>query len=173
MATVIIGAGVGGLAAAIALATKSEAVTVLEAKSGAGGKLLPVSIDQDNFDSGPTVLTMRWVFDEIFQLAGVDFDIALNLKPLSTLARHYWSGEASLDLFADAAQTVDAIGRFAGKHEAENFVAFSARAKQIHAALLEPFLKSQRPSLWGLTRAMPLGDTLRINPFETYWNALR
>jgi 1-hydroxycarotenoid 3,4-desaturase len=172
MAIVIIGAGVGGLAAAIALAAKGEAVTVLEAQSGAGGKLLPVRVADDSYDSGPTVLTMRWVFDALFQLAGFDFDSALNLKPLSTLARHYWSGGTSLDLFADAAQTHDAIGRFVGKMEAQNYLAFSAKAKQIHNALLGPFLKSQKPSLWGLTRAMPLGETLRINPFETYWNAL-
>ena len=172
MATVVIGAGVGGLAAAIALAAKGEAVTVLEAQSGAGGKLLPVRFGNDMFDSGPTVLTMRWVFDTLFQLAGSDFDSALNLKPLSTLARHYWNGGAALDLFADAAQTFDAIGRFAGKGEAQNYLAFSAKAKQIHNALLGPFLKSQRPSLWSLTRAMPLGDALSINPFETYWHAL-
>jgi 1-hydroxycarotenoid 3,4-desaturase len=173
MVTVVIGAGIGGLTAAIALAAKGEAVTVIEAQAGAGGKLLPVRIDGQQFDSGPTVLTMRWVFDEVFKIAGDDFSRALNLKPLSTLARHYWSGSARLDLFADPAESAAAIGRFAGKAEAQNYVAFSAKAKQIHNALLEPFLKSQRPSLWGLTRAMPLGETLRINPFETYWKALR
>lgn len=172
MVTVVIGAGIGGLTAAIALAAKGEAVTVLEAQSGAGGKLLPVVLDGQVFDSGPTVLTMRWVFDEIFNMVGTDFSRSLPLKPLSTLARHYWSEGATLDLFADPGQSVDAVGRFAGKAEAQNFMAFSAKAKQIHNALLGPFLKSQRPSLWGLTRAMPLGEALRINPFETYWNAL-
>jgi 1-hydroxycarotenoid 3,4-desaturase len=173
MATVIIGAGVGGLTAAIALATQGETVTVLEAQSGAGGKLLPVTIGDNTFDSGPTVLTMKWVFDELFDLAGSNFDSALSLEPLSTLARHYWSGGATLDLFADTGQTIDAISRFAGKEEAQNYVAFSAKAKQIHQTLLEPFMKNQRPSMWSLTRAMPLGEALSINPFESYWRALR
>lgn len=172
MVTFVIGAGVGGLTAAIALAAKGEAVTVLEAQAGAGGKLLPVVLDGQVFDSGPTVLTMRWVFDDIFKIAGDEFGRSLPIKPLSTLARHYWSGGATLDLFADPTQSADAVGKFAGKVEAQNYLAFSAKAKQIHNALLGPFLKSQRPSLWGLTRAMPLGEALRINPFETYWNAL-
>jgi 1-hydroxycarotenoid 3,4-desaturase len=172
MTTAIIGAGIGGLVAAIALAARGESVTVFEAQAAAGGKLRPVVLAGQHFDSGPTVLTMRWVFDEVFQAAGESLDDWLLLQPLSTLARHYWSGGASLDLFADKNQTADAIGRFAGRGEAQNYLAFAKKSKAIHDALLGPFLKSQRPSLWGLTKAMPLGATLQINPFESYWHAL-
>ena len=70
MATVIIGAGVGGLAAAIALAARGEQVTVLESQTGAGGKMLPVRLGEHRFDSGPTVMTMRWVFDELLGTVG-------------------------------------------------------------------------------------------------------
>jgi 1-hydroxycarotenoid 3,4-desaturase len=172
MTTVIIGAGIGGLVAAIALAARGERVTVFEAQAAAGGKLLPVVLNGQHFDSGPTVLTMRWVFDAVFQAAGEGLDDWLLLQPLSTLARHYWSGGASLDLFANKNQTADAIGQFAGRDEAKSYLAFAKKSKAIHDALLGPFLKSQRPSLWGLTKAMPLGATLQINPFETYWHAL-
>jgi 1-hydroxycarotenoid 3,4-desaturase len=172
MATVIIGAGAGGLSAAIALASRGEKVTVLEAQSGAGGKLLPVTLGGLQFDSGPTVLTMRWVFDQLFALSGHHLDAELKLHPLHCLARHYWTGGASLDLFANQQQTIDAIGRFAGKSEAEGYRKFASQAKRINYALLNPFLKSQRPTLCGLTRAMPLSEVLRINPFESFWNAL-
>jgi 1-hydroxycarotenoid 3,4-desaturase len=172
MATVIIGAGAGGLSAAIALASRGEKVTVLEAQSGAGGKLLPVMLGGLKFDSGPTVLTMRWVFDELFTLAGRNLDSELKLLPLHSLARHYWTGGVRLDLFADQNQTIDAIGRFAGKSEADGYRKFAAAAQRTHHALLGPFIKSQRPSLLGLTRAMPIGEVLRINPYESFWRAL-
>ncbi len=172
MTTVIIGAGAGGLAAAIALAAKGQAVTVLEAQSGAGGKLLPVHVGGSQFDSGPTVLTMRWVFEELFQRGGENLADNLSLQPLHTLARHYWSGGQMLDLFANGDETADAIGSFAGLAEARGYQAFAKAAKRIHNSLLQPFLKSQRPTPWSLAAAMPLADLFGINPFQTYWNAL-
>jgi 1-hydroxycarotenoid 3,4-desaturase len=172
MATVIIGAGIGGLSAAIALAARGEDVTVLESQSGAGGKLLPVNVAGQQFDSGPTVLTMRWVFDELFARCGEVFSSHAKLCPLDVLARHYWTGGATLDLFADQQQSIDAIGHFAGKAESEGYKAFASASHRIHQSLLHPFLKSQRPTPWGLASAMPLRDVFGINPFENYWHAL-
>jgi 1-hydroxycarotenoid 3,4-desaturase len=172
MATVIIGAGIGGLAAAIALAAKGESVTVLESQSGAGGKLLPVVLDGLEFDSGPTVMTMRWVFDELFHRAGDNFESHLTLHPLDILARHYWGDSSILDLFADRTRTADAIGRFAGKAEAEAYQKFATASQRIHQSLLQPFLKSQRPTPWGLAAALPFRDLMGLNPYQTYWQCL-
>jgi 1-hydroxycarotenoid 3,4-desaturase len=172
MATVVIGAGVGGLSAAIALAAQGEAVIVLESQSGAGGKLLPAVVNGAQFDSGPTVLTMRWVFDSLFGMCGDTLDANLSMHPLETFARHYWSGEARLDLHRSQEATVDAIGRFSGSIDAAGYKAFAADSRRIHSALLKPFLQSQRPTPWGLTAAMSFGDIMHINPFETLWHAL-
>ncbi len=172
MATVIIGAGAGGLAAAIALTAKGQEVKVLEAQPGPGGKLLPVRVGDTQFDSGPTVLTMRWVFEELFERAGDRLESHLKLVPLQTLARHYWSKGQTLDIFADPQQTIDAIGHFAGRAEAEGYRDFATDSKRIHKSLLTPFLKGQRPTPWSLAASMPLRDMLAINPFETYWHAL-
>ena len=172
MATIIIGAGMGGLAAAIALSAAGEQVTVIERQKGPGGKLLPVRVQDAELDSGPTVMTMRWVFDELLALAGLGLDDYVAAEPLHTLARHYWSNGRSLDLFADREQTKQAIGDFSGAAEAKGFSDFSDAARKMHQALLKPFLKSQRPTPWGLTAAMPYSDIMRINPFETLWSAL-
>lgn len=172
MATIIVGAGIGGLAAAIALAAAGEQVVVMERQSGPGGKLLPVRSHEFELDSGPTVLTMKWVFEELFKLAGRNLDDCVAAEPLSVLARHYWTGGLSLDLFANRQLSEQAIAEFAGASEARGFADFSESASNIHQALLKPFLKSQRPTPWGLTAAMPLSDVMRINPFETLWSAI-
>jgi 1-hydroxycarotenoid 3,4-desaturase len=172
MATLIIGAGIGGLSAAIALAAQGEPVQVLERQAGAGGKLLPITIEGQSIDSGPTVLTMLWVFEDLFQRAGLSLHDAVTLHPLTILARHFWRGGAMLDLHADRQATADAIGKFAGPQNAKGYLAFAATAERIHKALLTPFLKNQRPTPWGLAAAMPPSELLRINPFETLWSAL-
>ena len=123
-------------------------------------------------DSGPTVRPMLWGFEALFALAGEYARGALAPRPLPVLARHYWKGGASLDLFADRTRTLDAIGSFAGSAAARGYQDFMTAAQRIHHALRDPFLRRQRPTPWGLSAAMPLRDVMRINPFESLWHAL-
>jgi len=85
---VIVGAGMGGLAAAIALAARGLDVTTLEAAARPGGKMREVDVDGLMIDAGPTVLTMRWVFDEMFEQAGAPLSERLTLRRIERLARH-------------------------------------------------------------------------------------
>lgn len=173
--TIIIGAGIGGLAAALTLAARGEEVLVLERGEGPGGKIRQLAPAGRGIDAGPTVLTMRWVFDHLFAEAGVSLDACLALTPLRILARHAWSEAERLDLHADLAASADAIGRFAGAGEAKRFLAFSAESRRIYETLEKPFLRSQRPTPFSLAMANGFSGMLamaRINPFETMWTAL-
>ncbi|MEN9728868.1 MAG: hypothetical protein RL434_3234, partial [Pseudomonadota bacterium] len=67
---VVIGAGVAGLASAMLLAARGQAVQVYEAAGAPGGKMREVNVGLASVDAGPTVLTMRWVFEELFADAG-------------------------------------------------------------------------------------------------------
>ncbi|MEN9874440.1 MAG: hypothetical protein RL186_1337, partial [Pseudomonadota bacterium] len=60
---IVIGAGMGGLAAAIDLARQGCDVTVLERASHVGGKMRQVVAGGHSIDAGPTVFTMNWVFE--------------------------------------------------------------------------------------------------------------
>jgi len=101
---IIIGAGIAGLAAAAELAAKGLDVTVVEAGATPGGKLRQVEVgpagDRRPLDAGPTVFTMRWVFEALFEALGTSLAAELELRPATILARHAW-GEARLDLLAD------------------------------------------------------------------------
>ena len=102
---VIIGAGMGGLTSALRLSHHGYDVTVLEASSVPGGKVHTREIDGAKIDSGPTVFTMRWVFEELFNEIGADLESELSLTSLSILARHFWPDGSALDLSANAKQS--------------------------------------------------------------------
>ena len=169
---VVVGAGIGGLTASVALASEGVDVLLLERAPAVGGKVRQVMVDGRAIDAGPTVLTMRAVFDELFEAAGERLADHLVLVRETILARHAWSGGAGLDLFADRAASADAIGRFAGLAEARGFVAFSERAARIWRTLEPSFIRASRPSVLRLTaRAGPVA-LAGISPFTTLADAL-
>ncbi len=173
--TVIVGAGVGGLAAAVALASRGQEVLVVERAAGPGGKMLPAEVGGHQIDAGPTVFTMRWVFEELLAAAGTSLEAELALTPLSILARHAWGDGSRLDLHADAAASAEAIGDFAGAAAAKGYLAFKVRAERVYRALETPFIRSPRPTPLSLAwRAGPgrLGELMRISPYSTLWDAL-
>ncbi|RZU02849.1 1-hydroxycarotenoid 3,4-desaturase CrtD [Rivibacter subsaxonicus] len=172
---IVVGAGIGGLVSAIELARGGARVLLLERAAQPGGKLREIEIEGQRLDAGPTVLTMRWVFDELFARAGSSLERHLRLRPARTLARHAWSAEERLDLHADVEASVDAIGRFAGAAEAQRYREFCARARRTYRALEKPFLRASRPnpiSLVARSGLRGLPELLRISPFGTLWNAL-
>ena len=172
---VVVGAGVGGLVAALYLAADGLDVTVLEASDAPGGKLRPQALAGTWLDAGPTVFTMRWVFDALAARLGKRLDDELPLMPLRTLARHAWSDGSQLDLHADFEASVDAIGRFAGAAEARGFRAFGARARAMHDTLLPSFMDAQQPNPLSLTWRVAtrgLSGLGQISPFGSLWHGL-
>ena len=110
---VVIGAGVGGLAAALRLATAGLSVTVVERGRVPGGKMRSVSVGGVPVEAGPTVFTMRWVFDELLAECGARLEERVILTAADLLARHAWSRDERLDLFADIDASTAAIADFA------------------------------------------------------------
>jgi 1-hydroxycarotenoid 3,4-desaturase len=126
-------------------------------------------------DAGPTVFTMRWVFEELLAQAGTSLEDRLGLRRAEVLARHGWDDGSRLDLFADVDRSADAIGALFGNANRQGFIRLCARAAQIYATLEGPFLRSSRPTPLSLaTRAglRGLPGLARISPFGTLWKEL-
>jgi 1-hydroxycarotenoid 3,4-desaturase len=172
----VVGAGVGGLVSALLLAARGLDVTLLEAGDEPGGKMRAVAVDGALIDAGPTVFTMRWVFDEILAEVGASLDELVRLRPLSVLARHAWRGlDARLDLHADAQASADAIARFASPGEGQRFLAFCAEAQRIYRRLEGPHIRSSRPSFAQMVSdlgAAGLKELAALGPFATLWKTL-
>ncbi len=173
---VVVGAGIGGLVSALLLACKGLEVTLVEAASAPGGKMRQVQVDGVAVDSGPTVFTMRWVFDQILADAGSSLDSLLTIKPLDVLARHAWRGHApTLDLFADVQRSADAIADFSSPAEARRFLRFCDQARRLYDTLEGPYIRSERPTLASMGGDLgPRGLALLagLGPLASLWKAL-
>lgn len=66
----ILGAGIGGMAAAIHLATQGLSVTVLEQNAAVGGKMAEIRAEGFRWDTGPSVITLHGVLEDLFRAAG-------------------------------------------------------------------------------------------------------
>jgi 1-hydroxycarotenoid 3,4-desaturase len=172
---VVVGAGMAGLVSALRLAHQGLQVTVVERAGQAGGKLRAEWVDGQSIDAGPTVFTMRWVFDELLQSVGAQLDSELVLQRLPVLARHFWGDGSALDLFDDPAASEAAVEAFAGAAEAARFRAFCATTRALYDQLEAPFIRSQ---LAGVPRFMwnvgPRGLALLtgIGPLRTLWRSV-
>ncbi len=171
----VVGAGVAGLSAAVELASRGIDVTVLERAAEPGGKLRQVVVDGAGVDSGPTVFTMRWVFDELLARAGTTLEAELKTSRLDVLARHAWGAGGTLDLFADARRSSDAVAAFAGPAEARRFDAFRAEAKRVYETLEGPYIRSPRPGFWKMVADLGPGGLATLStlgPFAALWRSL-
>jgi 1-hydroxycarotenoid 3,4-desaturase len=172
---IVIGAGMGGLAAAADLARQNCEVTVLERAEGSGGKMRQVKVGASLIDAGPTVFTMKWVFDALFKEAGLALEDHVALLPAEILARHAWVSGGNLDLYADIQRSAEAIAEFAGAREASGYLAFCERSRRIFETLNGPFIESQRPGPLELVRRVGpnnLGAMWDTAPHQTMWSAL-
>ncbi|MET3471435.1 1-hydroxycarotenoid 3,4-desaturase [Novosphingobium sp. 1529] len=172
----IIGAGIGGLAAAALLAARGLAVTVIEKAGHPGGKARQLAVDGVGIDAGPTVFTLRDVFADVFRDCGADLADHVTIRRAQVLARHAWDGAGQLDLHADPARSEEAIGDFAGAAAAAGFRAFRAEAARIHGILDATMLRGSKlawpPSLMWRIGLWRVGDLLAIRPYESLWKVL-
>lgn len=168
----IIGAGIGGLAAAITLAAAGRPVVVVERGAVPGGKVAAARVGGLAVDAGPGALSLRPVFDQLFAAADTTLDQQLHLTRLPLLGRHVWPDGRMLDLPADSAAAEQAIGAFAGPAAARGYRDFMARAAKCWAALEKPFLTVQRPGALALGAQAGMRGLLGTSPFGTLWDAL-
>ena len=144
---VVIGAGMGGLAAAIRLAAAGCAVTVLETADHPGGKARALATAAGPAAMGPTVLTLRAEVDALFALCNTTTEAEVDIRPLPHLARHWWPGSGPLDLYSDRDANIEAIHAFAGPREAAGFARFDRHSRAIYRAFEHSVMRAPRPNL--------------------------
>ena len=126
---VVIGSGFGGLAAAVRLGARGYRVTVLERLDAPGGRAYVHHMDGFSFDAGPTIITVPYLLEELWQLAGRRLQDDIDLRLMNPYYRLIFNDGSTLDVTGDKAQMREAVGRISpGDVEGyERFMALSYR----------------------------------------------
>jgi phytoene desaturase len=167
---VVVGAGLGGLAAAARLSATGHTVTVLEQAPQVGGKLGWYARDGHGFDTGPSLVTLPQVLEDLFAATGAPLAEALELRRLDPAVGYRFADGTRLSmpgrLDAVPAALADALGSGAGAQ----WSAFLDRAAAMWRVTEEPFLRSPLAGPATLLRlARRTGDLATIAP----WRSLR
>jgi len=104
--------------------------------------------------------------------AGSSLADHVTLRPAEILARHAWSADQRLDLFADIKRSVDAIGDFAGARQAALFRDFCARSSEMYRTLERAFIHEATPTPLSLVLDAGLIPVARLKPYSTLWDDL-
>lgn len=136
---VVVGAGLGGLSAAIRLAASGWGVTVYEQQSLPGGKAGSESRGDWRFDTGPSLLTMPYVLEQLFAEAGRNWTDYLAVERLEVICNYFWPDGTRLHAYGDPERFAREIEAKTGE-PADHVRRYLEYAGRIHEVASEIFL---------------------------------
>ena len=137
---VVVGAGLGGLSAAMHLAGAGHEVVLLERETQPGGRAGRLEIDGFKFDTGPTVLTMPDLIDDAFSALGEDYRDWLDLIPLDPAYRAFYPDGSTLDVYADPQRMAAEIEAKIGPDEAAGYLRFVDYVARMYDVEIRDFM---------------------------------
>ncbi|MDZ7719470.1 MAG: phytoene desaturase family protein [Balneolaceae bacterium] len=161
----IIGAGIGGLAAASLLAKKGYDVTVFERNSTPGGKMQQVEVNGYRFDTGPSLLTMPFILEKLFKSCDENLDDYLKFTELEPLCRYFYRDGTVFDNFSNADRTIQQIKNFAPE-DADSYQEFLNYSENLYQKTADAFLFNPLYDLNDL-KNLNFKDFLGIDAFST------
>lgn len=150
----------GGLATAIRLAAAGHSVTIFEKNERVGGKLNLLEEGGFRWDTGPSLITMPFVYHELFACAGRKLEDYVEFVPVEPVCRYFYpdAGRTVFDASDSVAKMTAEIEKLEPKDVAAYF-RFMAYSRRLYDLTAEVFL------FRGLNAAR---DLLRMNPFTTF-----
>jgi phytoene desaturase len=147
---VVVGAGLGGLSAALRLAGAGREVTVLEREPVPGGRAGRLELDGYGFDTGPTVLTMPELIADALDAVGERLEDWLELDPVDPLYRAYYPDGSTLDVHSGMEAMAAEVERVCGPAEAAGYRRFVGYVSAMYKAEMRTFIDRNIDSPLGL-----------------------
>ena len=166
---IVIGSGFGGLAAAVRLGARGWRVTVLEKLDGPGGRAYVRHRQGFTFDSGPTVITAPFLFEELWALCGRKLADDVDLRPVSPFYRIHFSDGGSFDYTGDAAAMRAEVQRLA-PGDVEGYERFVRLSEDIFRVGFEQLAHVPFGSWLDMARVVP--DMVRLGSYRSVYDAV-
>jgi len=162
---VVIGAGLGGLSAAISLATEGFSVDLLEKNDKVGGKLNILEKDGFTFDLGPSILTMPHIFKALFDRAGKNMDDYVSIQTVEPHWRNFFEDGSTLDLSSDPEIMQQELLKL-GPNTPKEFARFLAYSKKLCEVTEDGYFAQGLDSFWELLKYY--GPVKSLQEFDVF-----
>ena len=107
--TIIIGAGIGGIASAIRMKNKGHKVIVFEASDKAGGKLNEFKENGFRFDMGPSLFTMPQYIEELFKQSNKNISNYFEYQKHEKSCNYFFNDGTFLSLYSDVEKSMQEV----------------------------------------------------------------
>jgi phytoene desaturase len=163
---VVIGSGLGGLAAAIRLGSRGYQVTVLERLDAPGGRAYVFRQDGFTFDAGPTIITAPFLLEELWALCGRQLSQDVDLRPLDPFYRIRFSDGEVLDCRGDDGAMREEVARLSPA-DVDGYEAFMRKAEAIYRVGFEELGAVPFGAWSDMVRVLP--DFLRLESYRSVY----
>ncbi|MGY6277293.1 phytoene desaturase family protein [Methylomonas sp. MgM2] len=169
---VVIGAGLGGLSAAISLASEGFKVDLLEKNDKVGGKLNVLCKDGFTFDLGPSILTMPHIFQALFERAGKNMADYVEIQRVEPHWRNFFEDGTVVDLCTDSVRQRLELEKL-GTDTAAEFERFMAYAKKLGQETEAGYFAKGLDSFWELFKFYGPLRSLKFDVFRSMDQGVR
>ena len=166
MKAIVIGAGFGGIAAALRLRAKGYAVTLIDRCAALGGRAQVYEREGFRHDAGPTVITAPFLFEELFALFGERFADHVKLVPLTPWYRFQFADGDTFDYGGTLEATLAEIERIEPRDRA-GYLALLEHSRRIYDIGFTQLSAQPFHRLGTMLRQVP--HLLGLRNYETVW----
>ncbi len=169
----IVGAGLGGMSAAIRLAYDGHDVTIFEKNKSAGGKAGNLEFEGFRFDTGPSLLTMPFILEELFESVDENIDDYLSLHKLEILCKYFYPDGTILNAYSDTDKLANEIEK-ATSDSSRRVKEYLEYSKRIYDLTAELFLYKSFHEIGTFLNSSALATLFNlkdIDPFRTMHRA--
>jgi phytoene desaturase len=161
---VIVGAGLGGLAAAIRLGARGYRVIVLDRLAVPGGRATVFKQDGFTFDAGPTIITAPFVLEELWQFAGRNFYDDVKLQALNPFYVIRFDDGSTFTCRGDVAAMRSEVARIS-PDDVAGYDNFMRESEAIYKIGFEQLGHVPFPSIGSMAAILP--DLLKLKAWQS------
>ncbi|SFK38129.1 diapolycopene oxygenase [Halobacillus dabanensis] len=163
---IVVGAGLGGLSAAIRLTADGYDVKVIEKNSNIGGKLNRREGKGFTFDTGPSILTMPWVLEQLFESVHRRLEDYITVERVEPQWRTFFEDGTQIDVTSDLPNMLNEMAKVTDRPN-RKLTDFLSYSQDMYELCRKSFYKYSIEDLKDLKKHHKLSELFQMDPLNT------